>query len=363
MKTLRRPPIVGRFLAEEVALASRNSGMPLEALRYDVTPVGLHYLLIHFDIPAVEAAQWTLPILGCVDHPTTFSLADLQALPQRTVRVTLECAGNGRAQLTPRNASMPWVEEGVSTAEWTGTPLAEVLKKAGLQQSACEVVFTGADVGIDRGVEQTYARSLRVPDALHPDVLLVWAMNGQPLLPQHGAPMRLIVPGWYGMASVKWLSKIEAVTQPFQGMQQVVGYHFLAQPEDAGVPCTQIRVNALMVPPGIPDFFSRQRFLKPGLVNIQGRAWSGGGVPITRVEFAVNGQWRDAQLHRAEASPWAWRGWSCDWQASTGTHVLAVRATDANGHVQPDQPVWDIAGFGNNGMQTVTVQVNAATQQ
>ena len=288
----RRAPIVGRYMQEEVALASRNCGMPLEALRYDVTPAGLHYLLIHFDIPETDAAVWTLSIGGLVERPRSVSLEEIKALPAKTLRVTLECAGNGRGQMSPRYPSMPWLEEGVSTAEWTGTPLAGLLGAAGVRPGAQEIVFRGTDRGIDRGTEHDYERSLGVAEAMREDVLVVYAMNGQPLLPQHGAPLRLVVPGWYGMASVKWLAGIEAVAQPFEGVQQTGSYHFRAQSGDPGVPCTHLRVNSLMVPPGIPDFYTRRRIVAPGRTRLFGRAWSGAGVPIEKVEVSVDGQWR-----------------------------------------------------------------------
>ena len=357
MSPTRRPPIVGRFQPEEVALATRNSGMPLEALRYDVTPVGLHYLLIHFDIPEGDAASWTLELGGLLERPARLSLAQIRALPQKTLRVTLECAGNGRAQVSPRYPSMPWIEEGASTAEWTGTPLAGVLEAAGLRAQATHLVFSGTDRGIDRGIEHEYARSLVLDEAMRDEVLLVHAMNGQPLLPQHGAPLRLIVPGWYGMASVKWLAKIEAVDRPFEGVQQALSYHFRREPGEAGVPCTHMRVNALMIPPGIPDFYKRSRLVEAGAQRLRGRAWSGGGTPVAKVEVCVNGDWRAAVLEPAAASPWAWRGWHFDWQAEPGEHELACRATDAAGAVQPLAPVWDIAGFGNNAVQRVAVTV------
>ena len=353
----RRPPIVGRFQSEEVALANRNSGMPLEALRYDVTPVGMHYLLIHFDIPEGDPDTWRLEVGGLVQRPLRLGLADLRALPQKTLRVTLECAGNGRAQLSPRYPSMPWVEEGASTAEWTGTPLAAVLEAAGAQPGAVEWVFSGTDRGIDRGVEHDYARSLSLAEARREDILLVHSMNGQPLLPQHGAPLRLIVPGWYGMASVKWLARIEAVGEPFGGVQQKLSYHFRREAGEAGVPCTTMRVNALMVPPGIPDFYTRRRIVQAGAHTLRGRAWSGGGTPIRAVEVGIDGQWHPARLDPAPASPWAWRGWQFDWPALPGEHELACRATDASGAVQPLDPVWDIAGFGNNAVQRVQVTV------
>ena len=277
----RRPPIAGRFTTEELALAARNRGMPLEALRHDVTPPGLHYLLIHFDIPDADESAWQLELEGLVAKPRTFSVRELKALPAKTLRVTMECAGNGRGQLSPRYPSVPWLEEGVSTADWTGVALRELLE---LKKEAAEVVFHGADRGIDAGVEQYFARSLSRTQALDGDVLVAYAMNGAPLPPQHGAPLRLVVPRWYGMASVKWLRSIEARDQPFDGPQQARSYHFRRVAGEKGEPCTLMRVNSLMAPPGIPDFYTRRRIVEAGPVEIVGRAWSG-AAPVERVEF------------------------------------------------------------------------------
>ena len=351
----RRPPIVGRYMQEELALASRNSGMPLEALRYDVTPAGLHYLLIHFDIPATDAASWKLRIDGEVADPRSFGLAELQRMPARTLRVTMECAGNGRGQMSPRYPSMPWLEEGVSTAEWTGVPLARLLGEAELKEAARDVVFHGADRGIDRGIEHTFSRSLVPAEAMREDVLVAYAMNGQPLLPQHGAPLRLVAPDWYGMASVKWLERIEVVDHAFDGVQQARSYHFRSVPGGKGIPCTRMRVNSLMAPPGIPDFFGRRRTLEAGPVDIFGRAWSGDGT-VTRVEFSADGAWQDALLDPS-VGPHAWRRWSVRWQASKGTHELRCRATDQSGAMQPLEGEWDATGFGNNAAQRVEVTV------
>jgi DMSO/TMAO reductase YedYZ molybdopterin-dependent catalytic subunit len=351
----RRPPIVGRYTAAELALAARNSGMPLEALRYDVTPAGLHYLLIHFDIPQADAASWRLEIAGLVERPLSLALEELKRMPAKTLRVTMECAGNGRGQISPRYPSMPWLEEGVSTADWTGVPLAALLRQARLKPAVEEIVFSGTDRGIDRGIEHVFARSLVPAEALHEDVLVAWEMNGQPLPPQHGAPLRLVVPRWYGMASVKWLARIEAIDRAFDGEQQALSYHFRAAPGEPGVPCTLMRVNSLMAPPGIPDFYSRLRRVQAGRVEIRGRAWSGHGA-IRRVEFAVDGTWREAVLD-AEPGAHAWRGWRASWDATPGEHELACRATDAAGNVQPLEPLWDATGFGNNSVQRVQVSV------
>lgn len=351
----RRPPAVGRYTLEEVALAARNSGMPLESLRHDVTPVGLHYCLIHFDIPALAPPAWRLRVEGLFARPLALSLDELRALPARTVRVTMECAGNGRAQVSPRYPSIPWVEEAVSTAEWTGVPLAAVLDAAGLGAGAREIVFWGADRGIDRGTEHAFARSLVPVEARREDVLLAYAMNGAPLPPQHGYPLRLVVPRWYGMASVKWLERIEAIEHAFDGVQQAHSYHFRTAAGEPGVPCTTMRVNSLLVPPGVPDFYTRRRALRAGRVEIEGRAWSGEGT-VTRVELAVDGAWRDAALE-GPGAPHAWQRWRAPWDAAPGEHQLACRATDAAGRVQPLEPPWDATGFGNNAVHRVPVRV------
>ena len=351
----RRPPIVGRYTLEEVTLAARNSGMPLEALRHDVTPAGLHYSLIHFDIPHLEAQSWRLAVGGLVERPLSLSLENLRGMRARTLRVTLECAGNGRAQVSPRYPSIPWMEEGVSTAEWSGVPLRDVLGAAGLRPEAKDIVFHGADRGIERNVEHSFSRSLVPQDALREDLLLAWAMNGQPLPPQHGFPLRLVVPCWYGMASVKWLERIEAIDRPFDGVQQAHSYHFRKVAGERGVPCRLMRVNSLLAPPGVPDFYTRRRVLPAGRVEIRGRAWSG-EAPIARIELAVDGAWQDAELD-APAGGFAWRGWRSAWDAAPGEHVLSCRATDAARNVQPLEPPWDLTGFGNNALQRVAVRV------
>jgi DMSO/TMAO reductase YedYZ molybdopterin-dependent catalytic subunit len=357
LDTQRRPHLEGPFDPAEVRLANRNSGILLETLRHDLTPAGLHYLLNHFDVPYVpDGADWTVEIGGRVRTPVTLPLGEIKAMPVRTLRVTLECAGNGRAAMSPRYPSMPWVHEAVATADWTGTPLRHLLERAGLLDEAIEVSFLGADRGFDRGIEHNYGRSLERNVALGEDVLVVWAMNGAPLLPQHGFPLRLIVPGWYGMASVKWLARIEALDMPFQGYQQVGSYIYRSVPGGPGTPVTHIRVKSLLVPPGIPDFYTRSRMVDRGSIIIHGRAWSGAGVPVARVELGIDGAWQDAKLDAA-AGPYAWRGWSAVWQAEPGEHELACRATDASGNTQPLEAQWDSAGFGNNAVQRVRVTV------
>ncbi|WP_239076600.1 sulfite oxidase [Actinocatenispora rupis] len=340
---------------DELRLATRNHGMPLEALRYDVTPPGLHYVLVHYDIPYVEPGGWRLTVDGAVRRPVALTAAELRARPRRTLRVTLECAGNGRARLEPRPVSQPWLDEAVGTADWTGTPLAALLRDVGLPDGAHTVVFTGADHGTERGVEQDYQRALPLVEAMRPEVLLADTMNGAPLPPQHGFPLRLVVPGWYGMAHVKWLREITVLTGEFDGFQNAVAYRLKDRAEDAGEPVTRIRPRALLAPPGYPDFMSRIRVVAPGSHLLSGRAWSGTG-PVVRVLFSAGGDWTDAELGPV-AGHWAWREFRVPWWAEPGSYQLSVRAIDATGRAQPVEPPWNVQGMANNMAQRVPVVV------
>jgi sulfane dehydrogenase subunit SoxC len=344
---------------EELQLAARNHALPLEALRHDVTPVGLHYLLTHFDIPHVDAAAWRLEVGGRVATPLTLALDEIKARPSKTLTVTLECAGNGRALLSPRALSQPWLTEAVGTAEWTGTPLAPILGEAGVEQGAVEVVFTGLDRGVQGDVEHLYERSLPLDETRRHEMLLAYEINGQPLPPQHGFPLRLIAPGWYGMTHVKWLQTITVVAEPFRGWQQDVAYRLRNSEEEQGSPVTRILPRALMIPPGIPDFLSRQRFVDPGPCVLEGRAWSG-WAPVERVEVSTDGgsTWSDAILGKP-LSEYAWRGWTYEWDAGAGDYELSCRASDASGQTQPVAAEWNYDGFCNNAVQRVRVVVSS----
>lgn len=347
------------FTREEVGLALRNPGMPLEALRRPVTPAGMHYVLVHFDVPDVDAASYELRVDGRVSEPLSLTLDDVRARPAVSRPVVMECAGSGRARLAPRPVSAPWHDEAIGCAEWTGTPLRGLLEQAGLADDAVEIVFTGHDRGIDQGVEQDYQRSLSINDALGDDVLLAYAMNGTPLPPQHGFPLRLLVPGWYGMASVKWLRSITAVAEPFEGVQQTLLYRYRRNEDEAGEPVTRQRPRALMAPPGIPEFLSRARHVRAGPTLVEGRAWSGSAL-IDRVQFSADGAatWVDA---RVEPPPSAggWSAWSYEWDATPGDHELCARATDATGETQPldADDTWNQGGYGVNAVQRVSVRV------
>ena len=346
---------------DELRLATRNHGIPLEALAYDVTPDGLHYLLIHYDIPVVDPAAWRLLVGGLVERELSLSLDELRTRRPEALPVTMECAGNGRARLSPRPISQPWLLEAVGTAEWTGVRLRDVLEEAGVAAAADTVVFTGLDRGYEGGEEQQYERALTLEEALGEDVLLAYAMNGRPLPPQHGFPLRLVVPGWYGMANVKWLARITLLDRPFEGYQQAPAYRLRQSPEERGQAVTRMEPRSLMIPPGIPNFSNRERLLELGPTAIRGRAWSGHG-PIERVEVSADGgsTWADARLGD-QLGGHAWRAWSFDWTPEApGAYELCCRATDAAGNTQPLVAPWNLGGYANNEVQRVPVTVKSA---
>ena len=340
----------------ERGLANRNSGTLLETISLDITPLGAHYLLTHFDIPILDASKHLIKFNGAFENPFELNLKEIRALPKTTLPVTLECSGNGRAGLTPRKSSMPWKFEAVGTSEWTGTPLAPIIAKARPSLKVKEISFTGADYGFANKVGHYFGRSLKLDEIEMLDVLLVYEMNGLPLLPQHGAPIRIIVPGWYGMASVKWLETITALEEPYDGFQQIQTYQYKRTAHEEGLPITEIKVKSLMVPPGVPDWFTRERLLTSGAVHVQGRAWSGAGRKITKVEFGVDGNWQEANLI-GRIGKYAWTKWEHIWHADVGEHVIQCRATDEIGASQPLDPPWDLSGFGNNAVHSVRVLV------
>jgi sulfane dehydrogenase subunit SoxC len=343
---------------EELQLAARNHGMPLEALRWDITPIGLHYLLIHYDIPVVDPATWRLEIDGLVERPLTLSLDDLRSRPALEVAATMECAGNGRVHIEPHVVSQPWLLEAVGTARWRGVALAPLLEEAGVREGALDVLFEGLDRGVEGEEEQSYARSLPLEEARREDVLLAYEVNGVSLPPQHGFPLRLLVPGWYGMTSVKWLTRISLLDTRFDGYQMRSSYRLRQEEDEVGEPLARIQVRSLMVPPGIPEFRTRARTVPPGECVIEGRAWSGeAGVSGVEVSVDAGETWADAELGSSTGGRWAWRRWRFAWSAEPGEYELCCRARDDAGNVQPLEAAWNVGGYANNAVQRVPVTV------
>jgi DMSO/TMAO reductase YedYZ molybdopterin-dependent catalytic subunit len=346
------------FSREELDNAGRNHGLHLELLALDTTPIGSHYVVLHFDVPVVDGTEWRLEVGGLVERPLALGLPALRERQRATVPVTLECAGNGRALMTPRPATMPWFVEGVSTAAWGGVSLQALLEEAGVDtRRGRAVVFRGRDRGRTKGIAHHYERALPLEQALRPEALLAFEMNGQPLPPAHGFPLRLVVPGWYGMASVKWLDRITVIDHDFEGYHQRYVYRDTQCAEEPGQAVTRMNVRSLFAPPGVPDGDTRARSAEPGTYLLAGKAWSGAGA-VARVEFSSDGgrSWQDATL-LPPASPHAWQPWTARWEATPGRHVLCSRATDVAGRTQPMEPRWNLQGMGNNSVYLVEVAV------
>jgi len=336
-----------------------NAEAPPEALKGDITPTELHYVRSNFTIPAHDG---TLEVGGAVEHPRTLTLDDLRAMPPVERVVTLECAGNGRLAMRPLPVGEPWGDYAVSTARWTGALLHQVLEQAKPAAEGVEVRFAGADHGpyllqpvladTDRS-DLTFEQSLTLAYATDPEaeILIAYEMNGEPLNPDHGAPFRLIVPNWYGVASVKWLKHIDVLTEPYVGEFET-GHYMYEWADRPHEPVTLMRVRARITDP-VPG-----ATIPAGAYTVRGKAWSGTG-PITSVDVSLTGEgeWHAAELEPPKG-PYQWQDWSFHWQATTpGRHTLRARATDAAGNVQPDVPPWNRLGYGNNAIEVLHVDV------
>jgi len=325
------------FTAMEITLKSRCHGQQLEGLQYPITPAGMHYLLIHYDIPKIDEDTYEVRIEGMVKNKLKLNMKNIRARPKVKMPVTMECAGNGRmSQLHRLWVHVPWNHEAFGTAEWGGTPLKGVLEEAGILDGAYDVVFTGRDKGIQGDEVQYFQRAITVNHAMMEEVILAYEMNGSPLLPQHGFPLRVIVPGWLGMTNVKWLDSIEVIPTKFMG-KQMKWYSYAVNDDDENrIPCTNMRIRSLMVPPGIPDFFTRARYLEEtDCVKLCGRAWAG-HKQIKTVQVSTDGgaTWALATLD-ASIGKFAWIGWSFNWtNVKVGKYLLSCRAVDSEDNVQ-----------------------------
>jgi DMSO/TMAO reductase YedYZ molybdopterin-dependent catalytic subunit len=309
------------------------------------------YVRNHFSIPRLDAASWRLSVGGLVERSTTFGMRDLRAMPSQTVVATLECAGNGRSRFDPPVAGEQWQLGAVGTAEWTGVPLAALLERCRARGAAREIVFRGADSGgvPGRSWPVCYERSLSLEDARGSDALLAYAMNGEPLPIRHGHPLRLIVPGWFAMASVKWLTEIELIDHAFVGHFQTETYVF--ERGDSREPMRQQNVRSVITEP------TGGERCRPGALRISGLAWSG-AAPIAKVEVSVGGQpWSEAALI-GDAERYGWRRWQLIAAIEQpGSCILLARATDAAGRTQPARATRNRLGYGNNEIHEIAVQV------
>jgi DMSO/TMAO reductase YedYZ molybdopterin-dependent catalytic subunit len=336
-----------------------NAETPLAALADFLTPAAAFYVRNHFAQPLLDPASWRLQVAGLVAQPLALTLAELRGFGERTLTVALECAGNGRKALNREVEGTPWGFGAAGTASFAGVPLRVVLDRADVQTGAQELVFAGADSGqVAPGRQEQYARSLPLAVAHHTDTLLAWAMNDEPLTRAHGAPVRLVVPGWYGMASVKWLTEITARATAFTGYFQAERYVYVDEDGSPNhgapdrVPVTTMRVRSVIASPAAGER------LPLGPIEIRGSAWAG-GTSVAHVEISY-----DAGLgwHRAELSPPPSAHGAASWRyrwypEAPGEYVLMARAGDTAGRCQPLRPAWNHFGYGNNVVQRVLVTI------
>jgi DMSO/TMAO reductase YedYZ molybdopterin-dependent catalytic subunit len=316
-----------------------------------ITPNDKFFSIAHFNRPVIDAATWKLEIDGLADSPLSLTLEDIKARPRQEVTFTLECSGN---------TGLPFFDGGIGTATWAGTPLGPLLLEAGLRPEATEVVFWGTDAGDveirDMTLHQNFARSMFLAEAADPRNLLVYEMNGEPLPEKNGFPLRLIAPGWYGIANVKWLKRIALTDRRLENQFMARDYVTIRETERNGETVweeTSVGPARLKSAPG--------RVTKAGAsYRITGAAW---GAPISQVEVKIDdGPWRPASLDTSEQAEFAWTIWSYEWpNPSPGEHTITSRATDTDGDVQPatDDPL--IAGkktyWESNGQITRRVMI------
>jgi DMSO/TMAO reductase YedYZ molybdopterin-dependent catalytic subunit len=314
-------------------------------VRGTVVPASGFFVRSHFRPPDIDGASWSLVVEGRVRRSLTIDLRALRRLPHRHQETWLECAGNSRSRFDPMPEGEPWDGGAVGNAVFTGTPLLGVLEQAGIRDAAVEVVTTGAD-------SPGFQRSLPLSVALRPEVLLVWAMNGRPLPIANGGPVRLLVPRWPGVASVKWARRIEVVDEPFAGYYQTERYVLIDEAGNRHGPLGEMPVKSIIAWP-------RDRAVVPASrLAIRGFAWSGGG-PIDRVDVSVDDglTWSRAALTTGDG-PFAWTRWELPWvPPAVGRFALQARATDVAGETQPAATRWNRFGYLMNAVSRHEVEV------
>ena len=346
-------------LARMIVRSSRPEDleMPLDAFNQWITPIDSFFVRCHALTPEpVNLGEWRLKLDGVVNRPLTLTMDDLKKMPRVELVAVLECAGNGRSFYQPRVAGTQWAFGSVGNGRWMGVRFRDVLERAGVRDPAQNILLDGVDVPL--GKMPDFQRTIPVKKALHPDTLLAYEMNGQPLPVEHGFPLRLIVPGWAGDSWVKWLQHIEVLDHEFEGFWMKTAYRHPTHPVAPGtavdpkemVPVTDLNIKSVIATP-------TSGWIKPGRVRISGTAWSNSS-PVTSVDVSVDGgsTWRSAKLGK-DKGQYAWRLWQLDWLAVQGQHTLMARATNAAGQKQPLEQEWNPSGYLWNAVQRVDVEV------
>jgi DMSO/TMAO reductase YedYZ molybdopterin-dependent catalytic subunit len=339
-----------------------NLEMPFDQLDSYLTPTELFYIRSHFPAPSIDVASYQLRIDGAVRSPLAMSYKELREMPSETRIATLECAGNGRVFLVPQVRGAQWELGAVGNAEWTGVPLRALLERAGLDDDVCEVVFEGADRGIPTEepkppVPISYARSVPRTKAVQPEVLIAYQMNGCDLSRDHGYPVRAIVPGHYGMASVKWLTRIQVVREPFQGYWQTSDYGYWDSLDGKPVrrALAEMKLKSAIARPSVYETLLPNR-----MYTVFGAAWAG-ETDATEIAVSTDGGQTWAEAHFLDpARRHAWRRWKFDWPTpkQPGQYTLLARAKDANGTVQPDEHDWNYGSYVISHLLPIEVMVD-----
>lgn len=332
---------------------------PVPLLDSFLTPVDNFYVRCHLPVPTgLDAAGWTLQIEGEVSTPTMLSLEELRKMPATTVTMTLECAGNGRAFYDPPVAGIQWAKGAVGTARWTGVRMADVLKRSAVRNTARFVLMNGADRAL--GTMQDFVRQLPMEKAMHPDTVIAYEMNGQPLPPVHGFPLRAIIPGWEGAYSMKWLTNLRVVDREFDGFWVATAYRYPTKRVAPGAavdakdmaPLTGLVVKSLITKP------LEGATIAPGRIDVAGFAWAG-EPDISRVELSIDhgATWQPARL-TGEHARYAWRRFEGSFTAAKPeSYLILARATDASGRTQPITPPWNPSGYLWNAPDSVRIEV------
>jgi DMSO/TMAO reductase YedYZ molybdopterin-dependent catalytic subunit len=347
----------GRIVRSEEPL---NLEMPFETAEGFITPTKSFYVRTHFPVPAIDRDAWWLHVEGEVEKPFVINYEELVELESVTVPVTLECAGNNRNFLEPKVKGVQWHLGAVGTAEWTGVPLSALLDRALVRPRAREVILEGGDGGVLEDAksppgELKFARSIPLNKA-RADVVLAYKMNGKELPPEHGFPLRAIVPGWYAMASIKWLQRIIITDRPFTGYYQTMDYAYWNRRGDIAelAPLSEMQVKAEIAKPAQGEAVPAN-----SSVRVHGAAWTSDG-EIAKVELSTDGgtTWSEAKL-LGESTQNAWRLWEFDWQTPgvAGKQILVVRATDSLGRTQPAHRDPDRGTYMINHLLPITVHI------
>ncbi|WP_096200154.1 sulfite oxidase [Bacillus sp. FJAT-45350] len=349
-------PLVKPYLTTR-SLQPENQESPIQFIDTDIVNDSLFYKRNHFSYPTLSNSNYWLPLNGSVTTPQMFSIQDIMRFPSKTIKVVLECSGDKRSFFEPKVFGEQWEKGAISQGYWKGVPLRTLLELSGITEEAREVVVEGYDYGERKDLNNiyTYTRSLPLEKALHPDTIIAYKYNNQPIPFKHGHPLRLIVPQWYAMASVKWIKQITVIDSTFIGPFQSIDYVYYPNKDDNkdAFPVTTMNVSSTIQQP------QDMEILNTGKHVLQGIAWTGEGY-IESVEISTDdgNTWSDATLENQNKSGYEWTSWFYEWNVlEKGEYTIKTRATDSYNRTQPLEPFWNRKGYGYNAADKIKVKI------